>query len=72
MSTAQQNESPRHEPSVVLPLVAILIAVAVPVGFAVLSAAGGGIVAVAFGILATVAILFGLLAAMQRIMGEES
>jgi hypothetical protein len=66
-----EREPRRAEPSVVLPLVGILLAIAVPVSFAVLSAAGVGILAVVFGILATIGILLGLGFAMVRIIGSD-
>lgn len=69
---SHENGSRLHEPSVVLPLFAMLTAIAVPVALAVLSGVGGGIVAVAFGVLATLGILYGLTRFMMIIMGGET
>jgi len=69
---SHESGSRLHEPSVVLPLFAMLTAIAVPVALAVLSGVGGGIVAVAFGVLATLGILYGLTRFMMIIMGGET
>ncbi len=61
-----------HESSVVLPLFAILCAIAIPVALAVLSGAGGGILAAVFGLLAAVGILYGLTRFMMVIMGGDT
>ncbi len=71
-SAPKQDDSKRREPSVVLPLLAILAAIAVPVALVVLAGVGGGIVVAAVGILAVLCILYGMTVAMQRIMGDES
>ncbi len=70
-STPADISQPR-EASVVLPLVGILLAIAIPVALAVVSGAGGGILIAVIGLLATVGILYGLTRFMMAIMGGDT
>lgn len=56
--------------SVVLPLMAIVVAIALPFGLAVLAGAGGGIAVTIAGVVAMAGVLYVLTVAMVRIMGD--
>lgn len=69
---AESAEEPSaRDESVVLPLLVILVAIAVPVSLAVIAGAGGGIIAATLGIIAAAVCLTLLMRALLRLMGDE-